>query len=347
MNPVDTARNKYFYFVLDRQLTVKDVQYSPFGSGFSAYNNYRVTVSGVVTADTSDLQGDGNQVGRRVYIQDGQGPWSGVWVWGSDADQLMRGQNVTVSGLIREDNSNTRIDSVTQIIVNSSGNPLPEAELISTRDIAAKSNGTVDAEKWEGVLVKYASVTITDDNSDGGSGPNGGGNFNYGEITVADTSSINTRVELQEGNHLFHNEWISGLEGIRLNQGDTFTELKGVLFYSFSNYKLVPRKGDDFQGHATDLNDQIVNPEEYQLHQNYPNPFNPSTVIEYSVPVSGYVTLNIYNVLGQLVQKLVNMEQNAGKYKVIFQAKNLPSGIYVYEIKTDNFRQSKKMMFIK
>jgi predicted extracellular nuclease len=155
-NPIDTLRNKYFYMVLNRPLTIQDVQYSPFGSGFSAYNNYRVTVSGVVTADTSDLQGDGNQVSRRVYIQNGQGPWSGIWVFGSQSDQLVRGQNVTVSGLIREDNSNTRIDSVTQIVVNSSGNVLPNPQLLSTTTIATSvtvANGAVEAEKWEGVLV--------------------------------------------------------------------------------------------------------------------------------------------------------------------------------------------------
>jgi hypothetical protein len=79
-NPVDTVKNKYFYLRSKQTINCQDIQYSPFGSGFSAYNNYRVTVSGVVTADTSDLQGDGNQVGRRVYIQNGQGPWSGIWV---------------------------------------------------------------------------------------------------------------------------------------------------------------------------------------------------------------------------------------------------------------------------
>jgi hypothetical protein len=350
-NPVDIIKNKYFYLVLNRPLTVQDVQYSPFGGGFSGYNNYRVTVSGVVTADTSDLQGDGNQVSRRVYIQNGQGPWSGIWVFGSSSDQLVRGQHITVSGLIREDNSNTRVDSVTQIVVNSSGNPLPDAELIYTRKIATTStvpNGYIDAEQWEGVLVKYADVTVTDDNADGNSGPGGGGNSNFGEITVCDTSNISTRVELQEGNHEYHNLWAAELEGtgIRLNQGDKFTELRGVMFYSFSNYKIVPRKSDDFVGYTSDVR-EAVSPAEYRLSQNYPNPFNPSTIIEYTVPVGGYITLNVYNILGELVKTLVNMDQNAGSYKVIFNANSLPSGIYFYEIRTDNFKQSKKMLLVK
>jgi hypothetical protein len=345
-NPVDTARNKYFYFVLNRELTVQDVQISPYGSGFSAYNNYRVTVSGVVTADTSDLQGDGNQVGRRVYIQNGQGPWSGIWVWGTMADPLVRGQHVTVSGLIREDNSNTRVDSITQVVINSENNPLPDPELLSTRGITV-ANGTVSAEQWEGVLVKFEKLTVTDDNADGGTGPNGNGNFNYGEIVVADTSGQNMRVELQEGNHPFHNMWGIEMEGIPVNEADTFEELRGIMFYSFSNYKLVPRKADDFVGHLTDVKNEIVKPAAFTLSQNYPNPFNPTTVIEYSVPVSGYVTLNVYNILGELVKTLVNMDQSEGSYKVLFNANNFPSGIYFYEIRTDNFKQSKKMLLVK
>jgi hypothetical protein len=355
-SPADTLRNKYFYLVLNRPLNIQDVQYSPFGSGFSAYNNYRVTVSGVVTADTTDLQGDGNQVGRRTYIQNGSGPWSGIWVFGNLADPLIRGQHVTVSGLIREDNSNTRVDSLTQVVVNSSNNPLPEPVLISTRTIATTGtgvpNGFVPAEQWEGVLVKYSNVVVTDVNADGNEGPNGGGNSNFGEIMVADTSNVQTRVELQEGNHQYHNLWVAGLDSIAGNiyirENDRFTELRGVMFYSFGNYKLVPRKGDDFVGYSTDVeSDNNLTPEEYTLSQNYPNPFNPSTVIEYSLPKAGYVKINIYNILGQQVRTLVNMEQNAGRYSVRFNAENLPSGIYFYELRIENYQQSKKMLLIK
>ena len=137
--PLDTVRGVFHMIVLNRNITIQDVQYSPFGSGFSAYNNYRVTVSGVVTADTSDLQGDGNQVGRRVYIQNGNTPWSGIWVFGTLADQLQRGQNVTIKGLVVENNNNTRIDSLTQVVINSSGNPLPLPVKVSTADIATSN----------------------------------------------------------------------------------------------------------------------------------------------------------------------------------------------------------------
>jgi hypothetical protein len=349
-SPTDTVKNKYFYLTLNRALTVQDIQYNPFGGGFSGYTNYRVTLSGVVTADTTDLQGDGNQVSRRVYMQNDDGPWSGIWVGGLLADPLQRGQNVTVSGLIRESNNNTMIDSLTSVVINSSGNPLPSPQVVSIAEIGTLLNGTLSAEMWESVLIKYVNVSVTNENADGQPGPNGGGNANFGEIVITDASTINSRVELQEGNHPYHNLWIVGLDtipgNIRILAGHSFDELIGVLFYSFSNYKLVPRKGDDFVGFTSiEENAQVVT--EYSISQNYPNPFNPVTTIAYSLPQSGFVNLKIYNILGQEIKSLVNMDQASGNYKVIFDASNLSSGVYLYQINVNEYQVTKKMILMK
>ena len=351
-NPADTVRNKYFYLTLNRPLKIQDVQYSPFGSGFSAYNNYRVTISGVVTADTSDLQGDGNQVSRRVHIQNGTGPWSGITVAGLAADALVRGQNVTISGLIRESNSNTVIDSITSIVVNSSNNPLPDFATLSTADIAALPNGTVQAEQWESVLIKYLNVRVTNENADGQPGPGGGGNSNFGEILVADNSNVNTRVELQEGNHPYHNLWTANLDSIpgniRIRLHNSFTELRGILFFSFSNYKLVPRKVDDFVGFSNSAHDKgEFIADNYNLEQNYPNPFNPFTTIQYNIPFEGFVEIKVFDILGREVKTLVNMHQSAGNYKILFDAATLPSGVYFYQINVNNYQATKKMILMR
>lgn len=350
-NPIDTTKG-YFYQVLNRPLTIQDVQYSPLGTGFSAYNSFDVTVSGVVTADTSDLQGDGGSVGRRVYIQNGQGPWSGIWIFGILADALQRGQHVTVTGRAIENFNHTRIDNITELIINSNGNPLPLPEPVSTDAIGTKQKGTISAEQWEGVLIEYTNVTVTDDNADGASGPGGGGNSNFGEISVADASNTGTRVELQEGNHLYHNLWNAGLAdipgNIRINEGDSFEKLRGVLFFSFSNYKLVPRKEDDFVGYVSDIDDITTSTvTSYNLTQNYPNPFNPITTIQYAIPEAGFVQIKIFNILGQEVTSLVNLEQSAGSYRVMFDASKLTSGVYLYQINVNNFQQTKKMMLMK
>ena len=85
----------------------------------------------------------------------------------------------------------------------------------------------------------------------------------------------------------------------------------------------------------------------YQLSQNYPNPFNPSTVISYRLPVIGFVTLKVYDVLGREVATLVNEEKSAGEYEIEFNGSKLPSGIYFYQLKTGNFVETKKMVLLK
>lgn len=345
-NPQNIVTGKYFYLVLNRPITIQDVQFSPFGSGFSAYNGYRVQISGVVTADSSDLPGiSGTPL--RIYMQNGEGPWSGIQigtlgVLGTAVLNLSKGDLVTVEGVISEVFNVTRIDSISALNVLSSNNPLPEFQTLTTGFIGT-GDGVVDKEKWESVLVKYVNVNVDSANADGTS--------NFGEIFVNDGSG-RTRVELQDGNHKYHNLWDPNLANdttlIQVQKGDRFSELRGVMFFSFSNYKLVPRKNDDFIGYQpTDIKDNVTSVSEYSLKQNYPNPFNPATTIEYSIPKSGNISLKIFNVLGQEVKSLINQNQNAGTYRISFDASSLPSGIYFYALSADNFVQVKKMMLIK
>jgi hypothetical protein len=88
-------------------------------------------------------------------------------------------------------------------------------------------------------------------------------------------------------------------------------------------------------------------PEKYSLSQNYPNPFNPSTTISFSIPKAGFVTLKVYNVLGEEVKSLVNHQLSAGSYDFDFDASDLSSGMYFYTIRTGDFSETKKMMLVK
>ena len=90
-----------------------------------------------------------------------------------------------------------------------------------------------------------------------------------------------------------------------------------------------------------------VIPSDFALEQNYPNPFNPSTTINFSIPVEGFVTLDVYNTIGQKVASLVNETKTAGTYQVDFDAATLTSGIYFYKISTGNFSETKKMILMK
>jgi hypothetical protein len=336
LNPADTTRNRWFYPVLTRPLTIQDVQYSPYGSGFSALNNYRVTLTGVVTADTSDIPGWGSTA-LRVYIQNGATPWSGMWVKGFDALNLNRGDNVTVSGKVVEDFNVTCLDSVTAIVVNSTGNAVPDPIEVTTGSIGTKAGGVVEAEQYESVLIKYTNPIITSTNADASG--------NFGEILVNDNSGA-TRVELQDGSHSYHNNWEPGLPGIQVDSLARFSSMTGVLYFSFSNWKLTPRKDADLVGYTTDIKDNMI-PAEFALRQNYPNPFNPSTAIEFSIPKGQNVKLEIFDVLGRSVQTLINEYKEAGNYKVYFNASSLPSGVYLYKIESGLNSSVKKMILMK
>jgi len=141
--------------------------------------------------------------------------------------------------------------------------------------------------------------------------------------------------------------------------------------YSFTDENVQPGvyqyrlKQIDFDGtfiYSNIVAIEIISPSEYQLYQNYPNPFNPSTVIGYQLPVSSFVTMKVYDALGNEVATLVSEYKIAGKYEVEFFALNgqessiryPASGIYFYQIKATpksgqagGFIQTRKMILIK
>ncbi len=91
----------------------------------------------------------------------------------------------------------------------------------------------------------------------------------------------------------------------------------------------------------------IANPSGFLLAQNYPNPFNPSTVISYQLSAASYVVLNVYDVLGREVARLVNERENSGDHKVTFEGSKLSSGVYFYRLSADGFTVTKKMILAK
>jgi hypothetical protein len=91
----------------------------------------------------------------------------------------------------------------------------------------------------------------------------------------------------------------------------------------------------------------FLQPQNYFLHQNYPNPFNPTTNIEFSIPKSEFVTLKVYNILGEEVATLASERLTAGKYKYDWDASSLASGVYLYRIDTGEFQEVKKMVLLR
>jgi hypothetical protein len=122
-----------------------------------------------------------------------------------------------------------------------------------------------------------------------------------------------------------------------LTAGNNLGELRTNMINARNAYSLI----------TSVENQKAPMPLIYSLAQNYPNPFNLGTEIGYEIPKDGIVSLKIYDVLGRLVKTLVNGEMKAGKYKIQFYASDLPSGVYLYRMKTENFSSVKKLILLK
>lgn len=100
-------------------------------------------------------------------------------------------------------------------------------------------------------------------------------------------------------------------------------------------------------GGLTGISNEVNKPVTYELFQNYPNPFNPVTNIKYQIPVNGFVSLKIYDIIGREIKTLVNEIKNSGSYNITFDGTEFTSGIYFYRIQSGDFMQVKKMILIK
>jgi hypothetical protein len=125
--------------------------------------------------------------------------------------------------------------------------------------------------------------------------------------------------------------------------GENFVTLKGCVLDGVVY-------GDTITVGVQDEEKPIVT--NFKLEQNYPNPFNPSTKIQYAISSRQFVTLKVYDILGNEIATLVSEEKPAGEYEVTFdshsgEVRNLPSGVYFYQLKAGTFIQTKKMVYLK
>ena len=116
---------------------------------------------------------------------------------------------------------------------------------------------------------------------------------------------------------------------------------------SHNSETLLPKNiNPNYDEFTEDDNEDIV-VEEYDLAQNYPNPFNPSTTIRFSLPEKGNVKLDVFNILGEHVDNLLNAELDAGVHEVYFNAANLSSGVYFYRLQSNEYVKTNKMTLSK
>lgn len=165
-------------------------------------------------------------------------------------------------------------------------------------------------------------------------------------ITATEVNNLRFEIERKSQNSEY--QTVGSVQG----KGTT-TEISNYSFVDKNlnegtyTYRLKQIDFDGTTSFSNEVETTIEIPLEYSLNQNYPNPFNPSTSIEYSVVSNEYVSLKVYDIIGNEVATLVNEKKDAGKYSVNFDASNLTSGVYIYKLSTNNFVQTKKMMLVK
>jgi hypothetical protein len=113
---------------------------------------------------------------------------------------------------------------------------------------------------------------------------------------------------------------------------------KGGVAYTFYPAGSIVSVADEFERSV---------PNEFELFQNYPNPFNPTTTIRYQIRISGFVSLKVYDAIGQEVATLVSETKSSGVHEVTFNGSNLSSGVYVYRLQAGNYSQTKKLVLMK
>ncbi|MGH7491811.1 MAG: T9SS type A sorting domain-containing protein [bacterium] len=125
---------------------------------------------------------------------------------------------------------------------------------------------------------------------------------------------------------------------------DGFLTRQGSEFHAFIGGQVPKRSNVEESTIAIETNGIPIT---YSLLDNYPNPFNPETKISYEMAQDGFATVRVYDFLGREIMTLVDRYQTAGKYVVTFNAAELPSGMYVYQLTVNDFISTKKMLLLK
>ena len=244
-----------FYAVNNEGCTVKDMQYTPYPNGRSGYAGDTVTLQGIVTASA-----ESNNLGY-VYIQQpGVSEWGGIWVnGGSLITGLTVGDKVSVTGTVEEYFGLTRLSNISSANVIQTGQPVPTPVSINTADMS--SYDFVKCEKYESMLVNLAvpagGLFVVDTNADASISRNNG-EYRIGSDLNDPTSGCRVLAGRQ-GSSAFSSlnvsyvnspiwqtvEGTMNVEPIIVWMGQPVLSAQGILTYSFSNMKLLPRNNSD------------------------------------------------------------------------------------------------------
>lgn len=323
----------FAYRVLDRPATIADIRDPLMPRGSSAYVGFTATVEGVVTTDPTDITGSSF---TRMYIQDGTNPYSGLYIVTTSPNDAIRsaqrGDKVRLTGTVAErgvraqDYHITALENITATSTLSQGNTV-DPIVLSTDVFSRKSFGDAEAEQWESMVVEFRNVVVADTNADSGG--------NFGEFYATDEgTTASMRVETEDSNISITNRPDQVEQGKKLIAiNDKFAFLRGIMFYSFGNYKLIPRNDQDFN---------IVTSVEYTPLADidagvraFPNPMSTETTVEFMV--QSFVQeahIRLVDMQGNTVYTATEHNLAAGNYRFTLNASVLAAGVYTCTVST-------------
>ncbi len=298
------------------EMSIKDIQFTTDPSGISPFVDQKVTVSGIVTVEPR------GQFVDWFFIQESVGKWSGINTEYRSTN-AEKGDSIKLTGTVMEVNGGlTKIGNVYEFEIlkkNVFGiNPVQ----VTTGDIGP---GGSNSEAYEGILIKTSGICDND-------------NLGWREWSMDDGSGS---VRVYNG---FWGDFVPVL--------GEYYEVTGIQYFRNGNFQIFPWNRSDVIT-TIETDHKTIRPNVFALDQNYPNPFNPITTIKYSIPKLSFVTLKIFDVLGNEVAVLFNEEKPVGNYEVGFDATNLSSGVYFYRLqvyapgRAGEFTDTKKMVLLR
>jgi hypothetical protein len=287
---------------------------------------------------TVDFEGIATRVkGNYTYMQDTSAGIvlymsSGAYKDSVNSGGIKAGDKIHVRGKISIYNSLYEVVAADLVGFQrvSRNNPLPDPVLLTLKEIA--TNGSA----YQAELVKVIGITVV--TSDAIFLP-------ARTYQITDKSDTTKTVALRIGNATD-----TDADSLTMIKLITFTGPLGQFSSSdpTKGFQLMPVLKTDITDNALSVDElRFGAPATYELYNNYPNPFNPSTTIRFGLPVKSNVQLNVFNTLGQQVAQLVNGDVDAGYHTVQFDASGLSSGVYFYQLKAQNFVETRRLLLLR
>ena len=354
-NPnVDGGSDPLFYTVRNAGTTIYDVQFVPnsFSNGNSGYTGLDVTVTGVVTGSA-----EAGNLGYVFIQQEGQLSWAGLMLLGNPTlSTLTIGQKVQVSGTIEEDFNMTRMNPVNSISVIGTGNITPlnlNPSIFSTYDFATN-------EMYEAMLINLTNpgnpLYVVNQNPDAPSNfaewrlgadqfdPNAGCRVISGRQTASAFSSLN--VSYVNDSMWTTTNGVMNVPPCIVYDGMQLTSLTGIIYYSFSAMKIMPRNNNDTPGGPclTSVNSAMENLANVSV---YPNPVSGIATIKYDFgSAQTGAKIEIMDLTGRAIRTIPIAEQSG---TISLETGNIPAGAYLLSIVSENngLLHSQKLLVIK